>query len=122
MSAHAFQDLQVHPGIVQRLDARGIREPSEVQRLAIPHITRGADTLVQSETGSGKTFAYLLPLLSNRVCPKARAVIVVPTRELAVQTHAEIASLSGEHAHVLISGTDEDGQLARVRPPLRMPF
>lgn len=72
-----------------------IKKMTVVQRMAIPEILSGKDVLVRSQTGSGKTLAYALPIVESlhKIRPKLsrdsglRALVVVPTRELALQTY-----------------------------------
>jgi superfamily II DNA/RNA helicase len=83
-----------------RLGERGIREPTEVQRRAIPRLLGGEDLLLASATGTGKTFAYLLPFLS-RLLEAAQdgdspaLLIVAPTYELCSQIKGEVDFLLG---------------------------
>lgn len=78
-----------------------LSEMTEVQKLAIPHILKGRDTLVKSQTGSGKTLSYAIPLIQSLRSKEPRiqrsngvyAVILVPTRELALQSLATIKKL-----------------------------
>ncbi len=73
------------------------KEPTPVQMQAIPCILQGRDTLVAAPTGSGKTAAFLIPLLALLEAPKkggVRAIVVAPTRELAQQIYRNTLSLS----------------------------
>ena len=86
-----FAALGLAPQLVAALDALGYEEPTPIQREAIPVLLSGRDVLAQAATGTGKTAAFALPMLhrlmTNRP-PKARrprALVVVPTRELAMQ-------------------------------------
>ena len=85
-----FSGLGLDPRIVDALAALGYEEPTPVQREAIPPLLAGRDLLGQAATGTGKTAAFALPLL-HHVTPNAeprerlRALILVPTRELAMQ-------------------------------------
>lgn len=81
---------------VKNLDDNfGITKMTTVQKLALPVLLSGADVLVRSQTGSGKTLAYAVPIVESlqRLRPKLtrsdgiRAVVVLPTRELALQTY-----------------------------------
>ncbi|GBP56535.1 Probable ATP-dependent RNA helicase CG8611 [Eumeta japonica] len=95
-TGNTFTDLDLHPHSVANLDQTlGLSELMAVQQQAIPVILQGRDVLIRSQTGSGKTLAYALPLIEGlqAIRPKInrndgiRAVVVVPTRELAVQTY-----------------------------------
>lgn len=76
-------------------DSFGITQMTTVQKLAIPVLLKGKDALVRSQTGSGKTLAYAVPVLESlhQIRPKItrgdgiRALVVLPTRELALQTY-----------------------------------
>jgi len=84
-----------------RAPSTGFPNPTRVQQKAIPHILAGDDVLIRAETGSGKTLAYLCPLLAalGAMHPRisredgTRALIMVPTRELAVQVMDTAAAL-----------------------------
>ncbi|MBO7238270.1 MAG: DEAD/DEAH box helicase, partial [Elusimicrobiaceae bacterium] len=87
----------------------GITEPTQVQQSALPPALKGRDVLATAQTGTGKTFAFLLPLITHlRVRPETAALILSPTRELAQQTQAALESLlpSEELLSVLIIGGD----------------
>lgn len=92
----SFQDLGVAPEILQALDEMGFEEPSPVQEKAIPVQLEGKDVVVQALTGTGKTGAFGVPLV-QRIDPKKvvpQAVVLAPTRELAVQVSAELTSIA----------------------------
>ncbi|MES2522960.1 MAG: DEAD/DEAH box helicase [Gemmatimonadota bacterium] len=90
MSGRGFCDLGLDPRVANALAKLGYEEPTPVQRAAIPPLLEGRDVLAQAATGTGKTAAFSLPLLS-RLTPEAdarvrtAALILVPTRELAMQ-------------------------------------
>src|SRR5512140_3320347 len=85
-----FSGLGLDPRLVDALAALGYEEPTPVQREAIPPLLAGRDVLGQAATGTGKTAAFALPLLqrigsSNDGTQAIRGLILVPTRELAMQ-------------------------------------
>src|SRR3954465_12854671 len=85
-----FGDLGLRPEIVAALTTLGYEEPTPIQREAIPPLLQGRDVLGQAATGTGKTAAFALPLLQNigastGPSPAVRALVLVPTRELAMQ-------------------------------------
>ena len=87
----------------------GITEPTQVQQSALPPALKGHDILATAQTGTGKTFAFLLPLITHlRARPETAALILSPTRELAQQTQAALESLlpPEELLSVLIIGGD----------------
>ncbi|MFZ5859748.1 MAG: DEAD/DEAH box helicase [Spirochaetota bacterium] len=98
----AFISLGIDIRLTKALDAFGFVAPSEVQKRAIPVLAKGQDLIMQSETGTGKTFAYLLPIFSRILGSAARlsgldwpsALIICPTQELAVQVARQAALLA----------------------------
>jgi len=95
--AETFAQLHIQPGLVQALSARGIVTPTPIQADVIPLLLDGHDVMGQARTGSGKTLAFGLPLL--QLCDPARhgvqALVLVPTRELAIQVGDVIGQLAG---------------------------
>jgi superfamily II DNA/RNA helicase len=87
----SFATLGLDPSLLATLTALGYAEPTPVQREAIPAAIAGGDLLVSSQTGSGKTAAFLLPALQRLYAPAAapgngpRVLVLTPTRELALQ-------------------------------------
>ena len=89
----SFSTLGLHPSLLETLAALGYAEPTAVQRAAIPAALAGADLLVSSQTGSGKTAAFMLPALQRLFAAQAaaprgngpRVPVLAPTRELALQ-------------------------------------
>lgn len=91
----SFQDFDLHPKLVEKLNRDGITKPTAIQKQAIPLIFKRKSLLIQSETGSGKTLVFLLPAL--QFPGKAfGTVIIVPTRELASQLLFETRRLLGD--------------------------
>jgi superfamily II DNA/RNA helicase len=96
MSATTFADLGVSPDLTAVLSERGITSPFPVQELTIADALAGRDVCGKAKTGSGKTLAFGLPLLERVKTAeprRPRALILVPTRELAVQVRDELAPL-----------------------------
>ena len=92
-----FADLKVTRQYLDALDAMGISEPTEIQRKAIPRIRAGQDVIGIAQTGTGKTLAFLLPvmaMLSHAQGKGPRCVILTPSKELALQ----IADVAGRLA------------------------
>jgi len=84
----------LRPAVLEGLAAVGFSEPTPVQREAIPLILAKRDAIVQAKTGSGKTLAYGLPLLSFiKPGPRPQALVIAPTRELAIQIGEAIATV-----------------------------
>jgi ATP-dependent RNA helicase DeaD len=83
----SFAELDLAPELLQALDELGYEEPTPIQREAIPAVISGRDLVGQAATGTGKTAAFALPLL-QRIVPggaSPQALVLVPTRELAIQ-------------------------------------
>lgn len=98
--SRTFEELGLEPSLIRALIKKGIEKPTPIQEVAIPLILEGKDVVARAKTGSGKTFAYLLPLLQklfsesesrNKLAPSA--FVLVPTRELCQQVYSEVLSL-----------------------------
>lgn len=92
-----FEELKVAKSILKALSDIGFVEPTPIQQRAIPKINSGVNIVGVAQTGTGKTAAYLLPLLTKLRKPEGkdpRVVIIVPTRELAIQVGEDIAELT----------------------------
>jgi ATP-dependent RNA helicase DeaD len=87
-----FSDLQIRDELLQSLTELGYEEPTPIQAEAIPPLLLGADLLGQAATGTGKTAAFALPLLQRITLGgrRPRALVLVPTRELAIQVSEAI--------------------------------
>ncbi|MDP3462406.1 MAG: DEAD/DEAH box helicase [Bacteroidales bacterium] len=90
-----FDDFNLHPAINEGIAAMGFTEPSPIQSLAIPVIMQGKDLIGCAQTGTGKTAAYLLPVMHHIMHDeqrgaKVQALIISPTRELAVQIDQQL--------------------------------
>ena len=92
-----FQDFNFNPALVDGLQSMGYTTPTPIQQQAIPIILQGKDLIACAQTGTGKTAAYLLPMLHNICNAKERhlnTLIIAPTRELALQIDQQIEALS----------------------------
>lgn len=89
---HLFTGFGFHSHLVDNLTKKGYREPTRIQDESIPHILAGKDVIGLANTGSGKTAAFVLPIIqklkTNRG-PREHVLIITPTRELAVQIQDE---------------------------------
>ena len=87
MTAVSFQTLEIAPAVLTALHTLGYESPTAIQAQSIPVLLSGQDLLAQAQTGTGKTAAFALPILSQLdLAQRApQALIVVPTRELAIQ-------------------------------------
>ena len=89
-----FQDFNLKPQIQKAIDIAGFKEPSPIQKEAIPVILEGKDIVGQAHTGTGKTAAFALPMLNMlELSGEVEALVIVPTRELATQVSDEIFRL-----------------------------
>ena len=115
-----FQALGIAQPLCDVLRAHGIQEPTPIQAQAIPEVRAGHDCIAQAQTGTGKTLAFLLPIL-EKIKPQAavaQALIVTPTRELAIQI-AKGAKTAGAavdvDALVIYGGQDIERQKQKLR-------
>ena len=95
-----FGELAIHPDISKAIDELGFMAPTPVQARAIPVLQKGRDLFAQAQTGTGKTAAFAIPIL-EKVDPtlkRPQALIVVPTRELALQVTREFGAI-GKYIH-----------------------
>lgn len=104
-----FEDLKVAKSILKSLHDIGFIEPTPIQLQAIPKINSGINIVGVAQTGTGKTAAYLLPLLSRLRKPEGvdpRVVVIVPTRELAIQVGEDVTEFTAysELRHAAIFG------------------
>jgi len=119
MSA-TFADLGLSEPIVKALADRGIESPFPIQEMSIPDAITGRDVCGKAKTGSGKTFAFGLPVLHQLgVADKKRplALALVPTRELAVQVHDEldpIAETLDRTVCAIYGGADIEKQIRKI--------
>lgn len=93
----SFEDLNLSKPLLKALSDLGLKSPTPIQEKAFPVIMSGKDTVGIAQTGTGKTFAYLIPILRQLVYSEQRhprVLILVPTRELVVQVVTEIEKLS----------------------------
>lgn len=120
-----FETLAIAPALLEKLAPMGIHEPTEIQSAAIPPLLEGKDAILQAQTGTGKTLAYLLPVLS-RLDPERselQAVVIAPTQELSMQIVKVIRHLTDGgplSVQQLIGGANVRHQIERLkkRPPI----
>lgn len=83
-----FESFNLKPDIIKALHALNYEEATSIQDIAIPKILKKENVIVKSETGSGKTHSFLIPILNNLTFDRGiEALIIVPTNELAIQTY-----------------------------------
>lgn len=86
-----FKEFNFKTNLQKSIDDAGFKEPSPIQQDAIPVILKGKDIVGQAHTGTGKTAAFGLPVLNMMKCNKeVETVVIVPTRELAMQVSDEL--------------------------------
>ncbi|APF21897.1 DEAD/DEAH box helicase [Clostridium butyricum] len=119
MSDNQFATLGLKESIVRAISDLGFTKPSQIQEQSIPVTLSGADLIGQAQTGTGKTAAYSLPILTKMSTNKGiKALILAPTRELAVQVKDEMNRLSKyEKAEILAvyGGDSIDRQIRALR-------
>jgi len=119
MSVQSFADLGVSSVVVDALAARGITRPFAVQRLVVPDVLAGRDVLVKSPTGSGKTFAFGVPLVDRlHGARPGAALVLAPTRELASQIVDELDEIAAARGLTVAAvyggaGIERQSRLAR---------
>lgn len=100
-----FSEMNLKPHLIEGLTKIGYTEATEVQEKSFPLVESGKDVIVRSKTGSGKTFAFLLPLL-NKLTPDrhVQGLVIAPTRELAQQIEQEARKVDKKVKTVLLYG------------------
>ena len=118
----SFSELGLSPKVLEAITAAGYTTPTAIQTQAIPHALQRKDVMGLAQTGSGKTAAFVLPMLSMLEKGRARArmprtLILEPTRELAAQVEESFATLGKNHkltVALLIGGVAFDPQAAKI--------
>ncbi|UQZ84112.1 DEAD-box ATP-dependent RNA helicase CshA [Paenibacillus konkukensis] len=120
-----FATLGISEQIAEALKNQGYTEPTPVQQEAIPVVLAGDDVIAQAQTGTGKTLAFVLPIL-ERIDPRknyTQALIVTPTRELAIQIAGEVqkwAPIKGVRVLAAYGGQDVERQLKKLEGTVHM--
>src|SRR5437016_3168610 len=121
-----FSELPLSSYMQERLAAAEFSIPTSVQASAIPHGLKGSDILATAQTGTGKTLAFLVPIIESLLQQPAdgiAALVLVPTRELAMQVLAQYNALRGKMlppAALVVGGLSEKSQLESVRKGARI--
>ncbi|MBR5097193.1 MAG: DEAD/DEAH box helicase [Treponema sp.] len=115
-----FKELGIDGGLVEKLAALGITEPTAVQKQTIPQIMAGKNVIFQSATGSGKTFAFFLPILQKIQAQEnptkaVQLVVVSPTFELASQLKQAAASVTDLKCGLFIGGVPLKRQIDALK-------
>jgi len=121
-----FTQFPISPCLQDRLKAADFINPTEVQAAAIPHALLGKDIVATAQTGTGKTLAFLVPVMEKllkQAEARPGALVLVPTRELALQIGKQYEQLRGKRlppTALLIGGVPERAQLQAVRAGARL--
>ncbi len=116
-----FQELGLAAPILKALEEVGYESPSPIQAATIPHLLAGSDILGQAQTGTGKTAAFALPLISklDLTTKGPQALVLTPTRELAIQVAEAFqryaSHVKGFHVLPIYGGQSYEPQLARLK-------
>lgn len=116
-----FTEFNLHPDLLANVHALGYQTPTPIQQQAIPPVLQGLDVMGLAQTGTGKTAAFVLPILQRLIKgPRGciRALVIAPTRELAQQIHEAIEELgrgSGFRSMTLYGGVKINPQIQKLR-------
>jgi ATP-dependent RNA helicase RhlE len=120
-----FEEYSISPELKKSLEVQGFKRPTDIQFKSIPPILKGEDVLAIAQTGTGKTAAFAIPVLhilherklTQRRPDGIKCVVMVPTRELAIQI-TEVFEELGRHTKVktmsLVGGVEQDPQIAQL--------
>jgi len=121
-----FSQLGLDAAQLRACESLGYKEPTPIQLQGIPVILEGRDLIGCAETGTGKTAAFLLPILkriAERQRPGIRALVLAPTRELALQiqkNYNELNHVKGNRSVILMGGTNIRAQISALRQGVAM--
>ncbi|RFU61870.1 DEAD/DEAH box helicase [Bacillus sp. V59.32b] len=124
MEQNNFERFKLQSYIIDAVEALGFDKPTEIQERVIPSVLKGTSLIGQSQTGTGKTHSYLLPIM-NKIIPgneEVQAIISAPTRELATQLYQEAQKIA-EHfpaeapiqIRLLVGGTDKQRTIDKLK-------
>jgi len=116
---HAFSDFLIEEQLKQNIIKKGYTAPTPIQDQVIPLLLEGKDVIGTANTGTGKTAAFLIPLVNNLLTKKAsRVLIMTPTRELAAQIQSELdffKEKTGFRSVLCIGGLNINPQISQIR-------
>ena len=121
-----FSEIPISKYVKERLAMARFTTPTPVQAAAIPQALAGKDVLATAQTGTGKTLAFLIPVMEKLLkdkTPGIAALVLVPTRELAMQVVDQFNILRGQQllpAALVVGGLSEGGQLQAIRKGARL--
>src|SRR3984893_17844657 len=122
----SFSELPLSPYTQERLSLAKFSTPTPIQAAAIPQALAGKDVLATAQTGTGKTLAFLIPIMEQLLqknLPGIAALVLVPTRELAMQVADQYDALRGKQpspASLVVGGLSEGQQLRAIRNGARL--
>ncbi|NJN83169.1 MAG: DEAD/DEAH box helicase, partial [Caldilineaceae bacterium] len=117
----SFKAFNLDPRINAGIEAAGFTTPTPIQEQAIPAVLEGRDVLGLAQTGTGKTAAFMLPILQRLTqgpTRRVRALVLAPTRELAEQIHEATNILSGRtkvHSITVYGGVSKRPQISQLQ-------
>jgi superfamily II DNA/RNA helicase len=118
---HQFRDFALDPRVIQNIEKKGYKIPTPIQDQTIPTLLQGRDVIGLANTGTGKTAAFLLPLINKLLADRNQKVLILaPTRELAVQIHDELREFAqglNLWGLLCIGGMDIRQQARRIKTP-----
>jgi ATP-dependent RNA helicase CshB len=122
MNESKFERFNLKPFIIESVKELGFFEPTEIQERLIPTVLKGDSVIGQSQTGTGKTHAYLLPMIQkvNPYKEAVQAIITAPTRELATQIYQEVLKITKNSeeeiaVRLYIGGTDKQRTIEKLK-------
>jgi len=118
-----FSNIGVSPSILKVLDGLNLYKPTPIQAQAIPVALKGSDIVGIAQTGTGKTFAFGIPIIEKLILEQGQALIIVPTRELAIQVEESIKKIAKHfnfNSATLIGGENIGKQFFLLRKKPRL--
>lgn len=117
---HIFRDFPLHPRLHAAIEAKGYQAPSAIQDQSIPHILEGRDVIGLANTGTGKTAAFVIPIIQKLLANEQRisVLIITPTRELATQINDEFHDFSRDmhlYSSVVVGGMNINRQISELK-------
>lgn len=121
----SFYKLGLKGDLVYALEYQNITTPTPIQKLSIPLILKGCDVIAEAQTGTGKTLAFLLPMMQliDLDNPNIQGLIVTPTRELAIQIRDEamkLAEIRPMNILAAYGGQDVNAQMSRLKGEVQL--
>lgn len=122
MNETRFERYEFKPFIIEAVKKLGFYEPTDIQERLIPTVLKGESAIGQSQTGTGKTHAYILPMVEKLQTNKkgVQAIITAPTRELANQIYQEVLKITSHSEEAIavklfIGGTDKQRTIEKLK-------